>query len=232
MSTIYQLGRDDIIKSALRKLSVLAQGQTPTIEDVTNASIALNMLVAEYRTVGMPLWARKTYSFNPIANQQNYSIGIGQPFNTAYPLHVLQAYRQDSGNSTRINMDVIPNFNLNLYPTNSGGTPIQISYQPMINYGVISVWPIPDTFATSSTISIIYTAPFDYFDSSVDTMDFPEEWYKALVWGLAVDLAPEWGIPLEDRQQLGKEAKQHLDNAKDYGYEDGSLFVQPERRRC
>lgn len=231
MSTIYQIGRDDIIKSALRKLGVLAQGQTPTTEDYTNASIALNMLVAEYRTIGMPLWSRKTYSFNPVASTQSYNIGIGQTLNTAYPLHILQAFRQDSGNSTRINMEVSSNYDLNLYPTNSGGTPIQLSYQPMINYGVISVWPVPDSTATTSTITIVYTAPFDYFDSSTDTMDFPEEWYKAIVYGLAVDLAPEWGIPLEDRQVLAREAKQYLDNAKDYGFEDGSMFIQPERRR-
>ncbi len=225
--TVYQIDRDAIIKSSLRKLAVLAQGQVPTTEDYSNASVALNMLVAEFRTHGMPLWARKTYSFSPVASQQVYPIGIGKAFNTAFPLHVLQAYRQDSTSSTKINMDVIPNFNLNLYPTSSGGTPIQLSYQPFVNYGEISVWPVPDSTATSSTITIVYQAPFQYFDTSTDTMDFPEEWYKALVYNLAMDLAPEWGIPLEDRQQLGREAKMHLDNAKDFGYEDGSVYIQP-----
>lgn len=228
-TTIYQIGRDEIIKSALRKLGVIAQGQSPSTEDITNSSIALNMLVAEFRTLGMPLWARKTFSFNPVANVQDYNIGIGQTFNIAYPLHILQAYRIDSSSTTRINMDIIPNFNLNLYPTSSGGTPIQISYQPLNNYGVISVWPVPDSTAASATITIVYQSPFQYFNAATDTMDFPEEWYNALVYNLAWNLAPEWTIPLEDRQNLAREAKMHLENAQSFNYEDGSFFVQPRR---
>lgn len=229
--TYYQIDRNEIIKAALRKLGVLAKGQTPDASDYADAAVALNMLVAEFRTVGMPLWARKTYSFNPVEDVREYEIGVGKTFNTPYPLHLLQAYRQDSGNTTRINMDIIPNYNLNTYPTSSGGTPIQVSYQPLNNYGKLTVWPTPDATAATSTITIVYQSPFEYFNASTDTMDFPEEWYNALVYGLAANLAPEWTVPLEDRSALRKEAKEHLDNAKDFNYEDGSLFLQPSRRQ-
>ena len=187
--TTYQINRDDIVTSALRKLGVLAQGQTPSTENITDGSMALNMLVAQFRTFGLPLWARKTYSFSPVAGTSSYDIGLGETLNTPYPLHLLQAYRQDSGSTTKINMDIIPNFNFNMYPTSSGGTPIQVNYQPLSNYGKINVWPTPDSTATSSTITLIYQAPFEYFNSSTDTMDFPEEWYMAIVYNLAVALS-------------------------------------------
>lgn len=228
-NTIYQVGRDVIITAALRKLAVLAKGQTPDAQDINDASIALNMLVAEFRVAGMPLWARKSYTFNPVAGQKTYQIGLGKTFNVPYPLHVLQAYRQDSTSATKIYMEVISNFNFNLYPTNSGGTPIQLNYQPFINYGEINLWPVPDSSATNSTVTIVYQSPFQYFDSSTDTMDFPEEWYNALVYNLALNLAPEWAIPLEDRKMLKAEAQEHLQNALSNGTEDGSLFVQPQR---
>lgn len=228
--TTYQISRDDIITTALRKLGVIAMGQTPDAEAITNGALSLNTLIAELRSIGMPLWARKTYSFNPVANTATYQIGLGKTFNTAYPLHVLQAYRQDSSNTTKIYMEVIPNFNYNLYPTTSGGIPIQLSYQPFVNYGEISLWPTPDSSATAATITIVYQAPFQYFNSSTDTMDFPEEWYNAIIYKLAVLLAPEWGIPLADRTLLNKEAEMHLEMAKELGYEDGSLFIQPFRR--
>jgi len=229
--TVYQINRDAIITAAIRKLGVLAEGQTPTAEAITDGSTALNMLIAQLRSIGMPLWARKTHTFNPVAAQQVYQIGIGKALNVAYPIHVLQAYRMDSGSTTRINMEVIPNFNLNLYPTTSGGTPIQLSYQPFINYGEISVWPTPDSSATSSTITVVYQSPFQYFNSSTDTMDFPEEWYLAIVYNLATLIAPEWTIPLQDRQALAMEAAKYLEMAKENGPEDGSLFIQPNRRQ-
>lgn len=225
--TTYQLDRDSLITAALRKLGVIAVGQAPTTENLSDGAQALNMLVAQFRTIGMPLWARKTYTFNPVVNKAVYQIGLGKEFNVPYPLHLLQAYRQDSGSTTKIEMQIIPNYNYNLYPTSSGGIPIQISYQPFINYGQLSVWPTPDTTATTTNITVIYQAPFEYFNSATDTMGFPEEWYMAVVYNLAVALAPEWGIPLADRSLLLKEATLYLEQAKAFGNEDGSLFVQP-----
>ena len=230
-NTIYQVDRDVIIKAALRKLGVLAKGQEPDADDIDDAAVALNMIVAEFRSIGMPLWARKTYTFTPVLNTKTYQIGIGKTFNTPYPLHVLQAYRTDSTSTTKIFMEIVSNFNYNLYPTNSGGTPIQLNYQPFINYGEINIWPTPDSAAVAySTITIVYQAPFEYFDSSTDTMAFPEEWYNAIVYNLANNLAPEWTIPLQDRQMLQAQAKQHLETAKENGVEDGSFFIQPTKQ--
>lgn len=228
-NTIYQVGRDILITAAIRKLGVLAEGQVPTTENINDGIVALNMLVAKLRGKGLPLWARKTYPFSLTLNTAVYQIGIGKTLNTPYPLHVLQAYRVDGSDTTKIDVQVIPNYNFNLYPTSSGGTPIQLSYQPFINYGEISVWPVPDTAALSTTITIIYQAPFEYFNAATDTMDFPEEWYMPIVYNLAVALAPEWGIPLADRSQLKEEAKMYLDEVENMGYEDGSFYAQPRR---
>ena len=74
-TTIYQLGRDDIVTASLRKLGVLAEGQTPSTEALSYGSMALNMLVSQFRSFGMALWARKTYSFNPVASTASYEIG-------------------------------------------------------------------------------------------------------------------------------------------------------------
>ena len=227
--TTYQIDRDDLITAALRKLGVIATGQTPSADNIADGAIALNMLVANLRTNGLPLWARKSYSFTPIINTATYEIGLGKTLNTPYPLHLLQAYRQDSSSTTKINMDIIPNFNFNMYPTASGGLPIQINYQPLINYGKINVWPTPDATGATSTITIIYQAPFEYFNSATDTMDFPEEWYLAIVYNLAMLLAPEWGIPLADRSEISKQAILYLEQAKGMGYEDGSLNIQPRK---
>lgn len=231
--TSYQLVQTDIINAALRKLGALADGQTATPTQTANAAMALNMLIAEFRSMGMPLWARLSFSFSPIAGKSVYTIGLGTyDFNQVFPLHVLQAYRQDSGNATKVQIDVTPNFDFNLFPTNSGGTPIRLSYQPFINYGQISVWPTPDANAASqTTLTIVYHSPFQYFINSTDTMAFPEEWYNAVVYSLAMNLAPEYTLPIADRELLIKQAQEHVDRAKENGAEDGSLFVTATRRQ-
>ena len=66
--------------------------------------------------------------------------------------------------------------------------------------------------------------------SSTDTPDFPAYWTDAIIYELAVNLSPEYGVPLMDRQQLKAEAKMYLDQAQGYGDEDTSLFIAPEMR--
>jgi len=226
--TSVQLTRNEIVAAAMRKLGVLAQGQTPSTEDYTNGAQALNALLSTYRSLGMPLWKRTSYSWTPTT--QSYNIGSGQTLDTAYPLKLLQAYRMDSSSTTKIPMEIESDYNYNMLPVSTGGTPIKVTYQPKNNYGVLQLWPVPDTTNTS-VVYIIYQAPFEYFSASTDTMDLPEEWYDPVIYGLAVRLAPEWGIPILDRQALKREADEYLNSVLGMGSEDASMYFNPTRRR-
>lgn len=61
-----------------------------------------------------------------------------------------------------------------------------------------------------------------------DNLDFPAYWTEAVIYGLTYRLAPEYGVPLQDRQTLAAEAKRFLDEALEYSTEDSSLFIQPD----
>lgn len=228
--TTNQLTRNQFIEAALRTLGVLAIDQTPSATEYTNALVKLNALVGEFRTKGLNVWQRTTYTVSLVDGTSSYTIGSGQTLNTAYPLHILQAVRIDSAQGTRISMEVVADYNYNLLPANSSGTPIQVNYQPRVNQGTVKVWPTPDAYAASNvSVQLTYLRPIEYFNSSSDTADFPEEWVSAIIYGLAVRLAPEYGLPLPDRQLLMKEADTYLQLAEDNGFEDGSLFFQPSR---
>lgn len=222
----YQLTRDQLCTASLRKLGVIAQGQTPSTEDITNASMAMNMAIAELRAIGMPLWKRTSYTWTPTTG--SYTIGNGMTIDTPAPLRVYQAYRVDSGSTSKIPVAIISNVDYNYLPTSTGSPPLKLNYDPKINWGRINLWPVPDSSNTAS-VTLVYQVPFDYFDISSDTMDLPEEWYNAVVYKTAVLLAPEWGIPLQDRQLLIKEMQMYIDSAATVSQEDGSIFFMPER---
>lgn len=223
----YSLTKDVLITAALRKLGVLAEGVSPSTQNLSDASVALNSLIATFKTLGMSLWERKEYAFTPTTG--SYTMGNGYTLNTPYAVKLLQAIRTDSSGS-KIDMEIEARSSFNVLPNNSTGTPIKVNYQPFINYGIVSFWPIPDSTNTA-TITLVYQRPFDYMTSTSDSFDFPEEWYLALTYKLAVLLAPEWSIPLQDRQMLMKEADIYLQMALDGGQEDGSLFIMPSRER-
>lgn len=229
--TTNQLTRNQFIEAALRTLGVLAIDQTPSATEYTNAAVKLNALIGEFKVKGLQVWQRTTYTMSLTNATSSYNIGSGQTLNTPYPIHILQVVRADSNQGTRIPVDVIADYNFNLLPTNSSGVPIQVTYQPKMNMGVIKVWPTPDTYAASYvTLILSYLRPLEYFSASTDTADFPEEWVSAIIYGLAVRLAPEYGVPIQDRQLLIKEAEQYLTTAEDNSFEDASMFIQPHRK--
>lgn len=231
-STTFTTSRDGIIKAAMRKCAVLAKGQTPDTEDYTNGTEALNALVAEFMTLGMQMWKRIQYTFTPVAGTSLYQIGLGKTFNVAFPQKIHQAFIQDVSSNSRIPLNVISYQNYYLLPrTGSSGLPVQLMYQAFRNYGELNLWPTPDSgTASTKQITILYQTPIEYFSSSSDEMDFPLEWYNALVYGLASLLAPEFSVPLNDRGLLAKEAEKHLETAISFGTEDASYFVQPVTR--
>lgn len=225
-ATTNQLTRNQIIDAALRKLSVISEGQTPSAQNYSDAQIALNMIISQFRALGMPLWARTEYTFTPTTS--TYSIGNGQTLDTPFPVKLIQAVRTDNG--TKIDMDLVPKEDFNILPATSTGTPLKVSYQPGINVGTVYLWPTPLSTNTS-TVTLVYIRPLTYVSTATDTFDIPEEWYAALVFALAVSLAPEWGTPLPDRQWLEKQADKSLSIATTVGEDIGSMFIQPNRGR-
>lgn len=230
-STLLEMNRDSIIRASLRKVGALALGQTPIAEETTNCLEALNNLVAEFQTLGMPLWSRKNADIPMIAGQRQYVLGVGMAVNMAFPLKVIQGWVVDNtgGSKQELTSNAIDNYNRLPIDSDLGGSPSQYMYQPRINYGELNIWPKPDaTTASSKTLTISYMAPFEVFDLADNTPYFPREWNNAIIYGLAVLIAPEYGVPLNDRGMLAKEADMHKDLALDFGLENASLTFQPE----
>ena len=67
--------------------------------------------------------------------------------------------------------------------------------------------------------------------AGTDDVDFPNEWYRALILNLAVDLAPKYGLGIQERDLLKEEADEALQLALNFDVEDASLYLQPEPRR-
>lgn len=215
----------------MRKLGALAKGQSPDAEDLTNGTQALNTVVAKLQTIGMPLWARNEYTFTPTTSA-TYLIGVGQTLNTPFPLKVQQALLIDniSGNNIEMQIRTIYEYNT-IVSTGATGQPIQFFYQPLVNFGKITLWPTPDTASiTNKQIKIVYQQPFDDFVSAGDTPDFPQEWHQAIIYQLATTLAPEYGVPLQDRQMLVQEARMYTDEALSFGNDESSIFFSPMER--
>jgi len=228
-STDFASSRDIIIKGALRKVGALAQGQTPTTNDVNDAAEALNTLAKAWMADGMPLWKIVTYAFPLSASVNSYRIGLSQTVNTNKPVHIIQAFIRDTSSNVDIPLRIETLYDYNRLSNKSAtGRPIQLSYLPQRTFGDIFIYPTPDaTIASTNQIYIRFQSPYEDFDSAADEPDFPQEWFQALIYGLAYTLAPEYGIPIQERNVLREDMLMYKAEALSGGSEEGSMFIQP-----
>lgn len=225
-TTTWKIQRDAIVSAALRKLAVLSGGAVPETYQITDAVEALNAMIKGFHADGMPVWAMKTYSFTPTAGVYQYNIGVGATLNTPMPLKIVEAWRNEL-NSSNVPLNIYTDYDFNVLPlVNSSGVPVNLYYQPLSYTGVINLWPIPQ--APLPTISIRYQRPFEDMTGALDDLDFPPYWSEAIIYGLAARLAPEYGLPLQDRQFVEAQAMKFKMDALSFGTEEGSLYLQPD----
>lgn len=225
-TTSYSTTRDDIIKRALRLVGALAQGETPTPDQVTEAASALNGLVKAWAADGMPLWAITEMTLTLVAGQAVYTV------TNPKPLKVLQAWNHNVTSNVDIPMRIITQAEYNVLGNKtSAGNPIQVYYSPNRDNGDFHLFPVPTTVEqAANTLHYICQIPFQDFNASTDAPDFPQEWFDAVTYGLATRLAPEYGLPIPDRKTLWQEMTIIKQDALNFGLEEGSLFFQVDRR--
>jgi hypothetical protein len=225
-STDWSLNRDQVITGALRKLAVLPSGGSPSTEQTSDASSALNALVKAFQADGMPVWKITETTFTVTSGTNSYTVGPSQTVTTVgAPLKVLQAlYTPTGGNNTPMN--VYNRYDFNMLPSSSStGFPINLYYQPLGATGTIKLWPTPSDSTTEITIH--YQTPYEDMDAASDDFDFPSYWTQALIMNLAWVMAPEYSIPPTDRTLLQKEADYWHTYALSLGSEEGSMYMMP-----
>lgn len=88
----YTVTRDDIITEALSICGVLAEGDTPNSDTLTNCARTLNMLVKSWQVEGLNLWAMTTGYLFLEASKQVYTLGSsGDHFTSSYGSAVTNA---------------------------------------------------------------------------------------------------------------------------------------------
>lgn len=227
----------NIISGACRKINILGDFETlaPGDPRYQAALAALNPIVKSYQALGMQVWTltETAIPFSQLATTNGVMIGLGQTVGEAAPVKVFQALRRD--NQTNIDIEMMI-YTYDYYDavTNktATGAPISAFYQPFGMTGRLKVWLLPDTYwQTNGSCVIRYQRQLqDVGTVETDTLDFPNEWHRALIFSLAYDLAPEYGMDISQRSKLKMDRDELLGLALGNATEEGSMFIRPQQR--
>ena len=245
MSSTYSITRDQIISLALRKLGTLEIGSTPDAETIANASMSLNLLIKQLSTDGLKLWKVSELIVPLTSGQTSYTLG-GSSSALMYdslaptvaitdkPLKVIQGFYRNIQSTPAIDTPVMlvskQEYNV-LGSKFSTGTANTIFYDPRKLNGILYVYLTPDSNAqTNLELHIIAQMPLNDISLATDIPDFPNEWMNCLVWNLADQLALEYGVPMNARQEIATRANAYKTQLSDWDVEASSTFFQPDFR--
>lgn len=219
----FTVTRNDVIDAALRVLGVIGLGETPTSEDYTNCSQALNILIKAWAKKGYPLHTTSTQTINLVASTASYNL-------TTRPVRIFGAYLRDTSNIDRP-LQLISNQEYDdLANKTTTGTPNQIYYDNQLSAGTVYVYPAPDATSADYTIYVECQRMFYDMSASTDNFDFPQEWFQALKWGLAAEVAAEYGVSIELLPMYEEKARALATDAFDFSVEEPSVYFKMEYR--
>lgn len=95
--------------------------------------------------------------------------------------------------------------------------------------GLVYLWPSPAT--VDEAIKMTVARPIQDFTAAGDDADLPQEWIRAIEWGLADELADEYDVPEPKRTRIERRAAQYLAEANWWERDLVSIEFVPDTGR-
>lgn len=235
-TTSFSVTRNDIISASLRLLGVLEEGATPSPTAIENASLVLNMMIKDWMTDGIKLWTTTEITLPLVANKTSYTLGpaVGNDLVTNKPLRLIQAFLRNTSVSPYIDMPMtlISEQEYNILGSKfSEGAVNSVYYKPYVVNGIVKVFLTPNSStATTYELHLNVQRPIEDITGANQTFDFPSEWYQSLRWGLAAELASEYGLTTERISAIISRSNSYKDRLAAWDTEYNSTFFQPDVR--
>jgi hypothetical protein len=240
----FTLNRDQLIAASMRTLRVLQDGQTPSVNQITNGSEALNTLITNWQSNGLQLWTYQWLEIPCQVNKYVYTIGpSAADVTNVRPLKLMEDGCFIRNTVGGIQMDtpliVLSRTDYaNFGNKQSQGTTNSIYYQPGIDSGLVTspsvgygtLYLYCNPTDTTHTIIGNFQRPIYVMNNSTDEFDFPAEWFLALRYGLAEILADEYEVPDGRLLRVREQAEKHHQKVQDWSVEESKFRFQPDFR--
>lgn len=150
---------------------------------------ALNQMLNDWSSTRNNIYKTTRESVTLTYNDNEYTIGSGGDFDTAWPVRIVAAYilRGDTSYPVGVSMSdeqyaSVPRKTTKLMPTH-------LLYEPSYPLGRIIMTPVPNA---ADTLYLYSHKPLDQFASLGATSTLPPPYETAVCYNLAVDISPEF----------------------------------------
>ena len=213
---------DRLIRQALKDAGRLQLGSTPSGEVLSDALNRLADIIYMLQTKGLKLWLNSIESFSTVAAQTSYTFGPADDPASDKRMRVLEGWRVGSSGERSQLTGYSWNEYHNLGNLTTSGTPISYFVDKQQLNLVVKLWPVPDdVYSVELLVQRQSVVP----STLSEDIGFPTEWYMALRWSLADDLAT--GQPALIMERCERKAMTAVRALEDWDVEDVSTRMQP-----
>jgi len=177
-----------IITKAMLKIGVLVKSEVPDDDEANDALDALNALIDSWSNYADNITTRVRETFT-LPTSASMTIGVGQTLNTTRPTQIVDAYVSQGEVDYPVQIVNQEQYDSVSFKTIQG-RPCYLSYNNGYPTGKIDVYPVSDGSYTLTILSEKAIVGFDTLDTE---LNLPNGWERALVYNLALELAPEYG---------------------------------------
>lgn len=183
----------DIISSALRKIGGLSSGETIETTRQAEALLALKVMLRSWGAIGLNIFATAKESHVLTGGVGSYTWGVGGAINTARPNQVIGAYILEGG-TTSYPVDIIAEgVYRDISAKSTTGIPTSLFLHTDYPLATVYLYPVPDSAYTIYLDSYKPFTEVGSFNLVTDQIVFPSYYEEAIIYNLAIRLAPEYG---------------------------------------
>lgn len=197
----------DLIEGALRLLSVLSPDVTLTDAEVTDGLYVANQLLESWALDGLTLYQVMKDDFTTTAGHNPHTYGISGDWSQERPIRILQATARIGGVDKALKIIGYDDYamirlkTLSTYPEYlyaDGAYPASNIY----------LYPVP---GSALPVTLWVERPLIRLYASTDEVALPPGYFRALRYGLALELAPEYQVSAgPDVMRIASSAKRNL----------------------
>jgi hypothetical protein len=227
-STDFSRTANELVVDALELLGIKGEEEPLQAYELERGLKWLNYMLKAWQAEGVMAWTLTEGSLTLADSDGSYSFAVAGDFTTV-PVDILQVRISHDGGS-EIEMNRLSREDYYRIPTRtSEGFPTQYYYDRQRDSGTLYVWPEPDDALYDLTFT--YRRRIMDMDAGSNNFDLPQEWYDAIVNGLALKLVPIYGKSGTPRAaEIRQNASDAYKVVSGFDVDEGesSIFIGPD----
>lgn len=218
-SVDFSLDAREIITEAFQTAKIIAAGETPTAQEMSDGERKLNLLLKTW-SAKEHLWIMTEGTTALTATTQSYPITGAR--------RMVSVRRRTATIDTPMN-ELARQEYYDLPTKSATGMPVSWYFDPQRTIRTLYVWPTASTaIAANTALHYTYLRVIEDIDALENDPDVPQEWLEALIYNLAARLALAYGS--DALASVATIANGLLADLSAQDQESVSVYFQPGRQ--